>query len=1162
MASAALEEQPEKLRRVVDAWRCRSNDLLKNLSADDPYGSLSTLDLGSSNSDPIHVSAEPTEHKDVLTLVQSDNVSVSKLITVLSYDCIEISRLCRYASRHIYKRLFLFGYRSSTQEILLEGEPQKAFGCSLSLFMELSDITCRMSAVLGNLLQQLDSIYSSRDTNGRSYRFFKNATFKSAFATFGDGLAMFLLLDEILMQNGNIKSYLSLFTRMLHKVKMQPDNYGISVGDLDILDQVVIHLEKVMDVGLFRRLFQEDSSWQDILQKVRCNKQFLGVCTSYVHFGLSGILPHLDTWKEFPFDRRKILSYVSLVLFGAYAAAEAPEKKLGKLIVEMLQLVPVIYVEGIRFMLCDLLKNQFPQSLSSWPILKEAVRECDAMKSNFLSHLTEIHSRDWQAIKDAVVSWVASFQSNIHQLADQLRVEACLRLHMKQIIQGILLANRMQMIVTSMLDLHALLEVPIRREKLKYLCHMVVLLKVVEDTFHKKALDIIQSLPHIINLVQADIEQLLIPAKDALLSEVSKENQMSKMRLLSSLIRGKDMDARLSDSLSMVLLSLQMLKGGGGSKRLLILSITMDAVESIGHLNIDYLRIEKLILKADVIADFKSIVEGVTNCGFLYWRKEMIRTWFSMVYMDVDKFSWLQYLVDAFCDGLWLLRQGHVGKFTLQSHEEEIENAVKHEIISPLCRDIETDLRLHVHSIHLKGSVHVNPTKTGVRNLSWYLQLKPLRLPFKCIDIKLQVESYLNYAFYNHTAMSSYNWKTYSEMRQLAELKYGLVVDDIHLPEQSLDHGIDIHEIIQNLPKFAVGYLYNMYNQVFIEKVSNVQGKKNLRVFGVEHVTSSVASHGQGIISVAISSFFRFLTEKTAFLSELLQDNCVRSHSMNEVNFWKSDKEAIQRHPIIQAERSILAAGNLSFGDHELRLLEQLHCVLSEIGNVLGLVRSLRAGDSRHASSISRFIYRSKSASSYTEASQKLDSGDEMVTAGRMMDIATQKKKQSEELNNYFSFLISVFTVELQSDKYVHLKEFFLLIPALIISLIDCKIHRKEKMWRGRDSGNQTYTEDGLMMGVAYILKVTGQEKSFDGLHLFADASKHFKEVLQSLEESKVADQPKNSSFAGLKLWGQAASQPSPISAETQKEIDKLKRYQKEIELIQCGLNVARTILR
>lgn len=28
-----------------------------------------------------------------------------------------------------------------------------------------------------------------------------------------------------------------------------------------------------------------------------------------------------------------------------------------------------------------------------------------------------------------------------------------------------------------------------------------------------------------------------------------------------------------------------------------------------------------------------------------------------------------------------------------------------------LCRDIETDLRLHVHSAHLKGTVNVNPTK-------------------------------------------------------------------------------------------------------------------------------------------------------------------------------------------------------------------------------------------------------------------------------------------------------------------------------------------------------------------------------------------------------------------------------------------------------------------
>lgn len=61
------------------------------------------------------------------------------------------------------------------------------------------------------------------------------------------------------------------------------------------------------------------------------------------------------------------------------------------------------------------------------------------------------------------------------------------------------------------------------------------------------------------------------------------------------------------------------------------------------------------------------------------------------------------------------------------------------------------------------------------------------------------------------------------------------------------------------------------------------------------------------------------------------------------------------------------------------------------------------------------FIYRSKGSCSYAEASQKLGSVDEMVTAGRMMDIAVEKKNQSDELKNYFSFLISTFSAVLST---------------------------------------------------------------------------------------------------------------------------------------------------
>ncbi|XP_043716643.1 WASH complex subunit 4-like isoform X2 [Telopea speciosissima] len=1162
MASAELDEQQEKLRRVVDNWRCRSHDLLKTLHKD-PFQISPVFGTFSLNSAPVRVHAQPLEHSDILTLIGTDNVLVSKFVTVLSYDCIEISRLTQYARRNIYRQMFLFGHGSSSQEILLEGEPQKAFGQSLSLFMELSKTTSRMSEVMCNLLQQLDSIYSLKDKNDILCKSFKKVILTSAFSSFADGLAMFLVLDEILAQNGRIKSYLSLYARMLNKVKLDPNDFDIAFGDLDCLDQVIIRLEKLLDAGFFRRLLLEELSWVDTLQKVRQNRKLLDACSSFIHDGLQEILSRLDTWKESLLDRRKILHHVALFLFGTYASGEMPEKRLGKVIGEMLKLVPVIYSEGgLRLMLLDLLRNQFPPSMCLWPTFKDAVRDCDAMKKNYLAHLNEMHSRDWQKMKDALAYWVVSFQSTIHPVEDLSRVEACLQLHFKQIIQGILVASRMQMMAISMLDLHTLLEVPIRRERLKSLCHMVVLMKVMKKTFHDKELDIIKSLPHIINLIQSDIENTLLMAKDELLSEVAKESQASKRRFLSSLpFGGKDVDSRLTDSLSAILISLQMLRGGGSSNRQLILSIVLDVLQSIGHLDVNCSRIKKLLYKLEIVADFQSMVEEVTNCDFLYWRKEMMTSWFSMVYMDANKFSWLQYLLDAFSDGLWLLKVCCVGKFTIHSHEEELENAVKNEIITPLCRDIETDLRLHVHSNHLKGSVHVNPRKTGVRNLSWYLHMEPLWLPFKCINIKLHVESYLNSTFYNHTAMSSYDWKIYSEMRQLAELKYGLTLDDIPLTGHCLNYGVDVMEIVRNVEQFATSYSYNMTNQVLIEKVSSCQGRKALRVVGVEHVALSIATHGLGTIYTAIDSVLKLLTEKIIDLSKLLQDNFACVCSVKEIQFWKGNEGETRGNPFLRGEKHDLFTGKLFFGVQELNFLDKLRGIINEMGNILGLLRILRAGGSRHLCSISRFIYRDRNIRSFKENSQKLGFTDETITAGRILDVVVEDKCQAKEHVYFSSSFTSIISKEVKGGEDLKFEDLFLIIPALIIGLIDSRVNSKENMLRrGREVGNQIIIDDGFVMGTAFILKVTAQEKPFDGLDWITSVKKRLEEALRSLEERIDAEQRKaNRGLSALKLWGKDASSVS--STETQKVIDKLKKYQKEVELFYYGLNISRTIM-
>ena len=56
--------------------------------------------------------------------------------------------------------------------------------------------------------------------------------------------------------------------------------------------------------------------------------------------------------------------------------------------------------------------------------------------------------------------------------------------------------------------------------------------------------------------------------------------------------------------------------------------------------------------------------------------------------------------------------------------------------------------------------------------------------------------------------------QTYGEMRHLAEQKYGLELDDIHLPCQTLEQGIDVLDIMHNIHIFVASYTYNLNTQV------------------------------------------------------------------------------------------------------------------------------------------------------------------------------------------------------------------------------------------------------------------------------------------------------------------------------------------------------------
>ena len=93
----------------------------------------------------------------------------------------------------------------------------------------------------------------------------------------------------------------------------------------------------------------------------------------------------------------------------------------------------------------------------------------------------------------------------------------------------------------------------------------------------------------------------------------------------------------------------------------------------------------------------------------------------------------LPYVIAAFGDAAGLLggAQHEADNTTFQkAYEQFIEQALEDEIVEPLCRDIENDLRLHVHSVHLDHMAAPNPKQSDSRLLTRgrYLGLSPIRL--------------------------------------------------------------------------------------------------------------------------------------------------------------------------------------------------------------------------------------------------------------------------------------------------------------------------------------------------------------------------------------------------------------------------------------------------
>uniref|UniRef100_A0A7N5JKP3 WASH complex subunit 4 n=1 Tax=Ailuropoda melanoleuca TaxID=9646 RepID=A0A7N5JKP3_AILME len=656
-------------------------------------------------------------------------------------------------------------------------------------------------------------------------------------------------------------------------------------------------------------------------------------------------------------------------------------------------------------------------------------------------------------------------------------------------IQGFLYAYSISTIIKTTMNLYMSMQKPMTKTSVKALCRLVELLKAIEHMFYRRSMVVADSVSHITQHLQHQALNSISVAKKRVISD----KKYSEQRL---------------DVLSALVLAENTLNGPSTRQRRLIVSLALSVGTQMKTFKDEELfPLQVVMKKLDLISELRERVQTQCDCCFLYWHRAVFPIYLDDVY------------------------------------ENAVDAARLHHLLDKLCKEIEKDLRLSVHT-HLKLDDR-NPFKVGMKDLALFFSLNPIRFFNRFIDIRAYVTHYLDKTFYNLTTVALHDWATYSEMRNLATQRYGLVMTEAHLPSQTLEQGLDVLEIMRNIHIFVSRYLYNLNNQIFIERTSN---NKHLNTINIRHIANSIRTHGTGIMNTTVNFTYQFLKKKFYIFSQFMYDEHIKSRLIKDIRFFREVKDQNDhKYPFERAEKFNRGIRKLGITPEGQSYLDQFRQLISQIGNAMGYIRMIRSGGLHCSSNAIRFVPDLEDIVNFEELVKEEGLAEETLKAARHLDsVLSDHTRNSAEGTEYFKMLVDVFAPEFRRPKNIHLRNFYIIVPPLTLNFVEHSISCKEKLNKKNKIG-AAFTDDGFAMGVAYILKLLDQYQEFDSLHWFQSVrEKYLKEIRAVAKQQNV----------------QSASQDEKLLQTmnlTQKRLDVCLQ---EFELLYFSLSSARIFFR
>jgi len=1069
--------------------------------------------------DPISLQFLPYEQTDVLQLIKTDNKVLNKVVTALAALCCEIDKLRHEASNRIYPALLLYGEGEPVSG-LEEGQAQIQMGRIISMLQELSCFVTRSNEVVKNVLQQLTCLYTSGKTAVPKVMDMSDIHFQLVFEHLGSLLVVLITLDEIIDSHGTLKDHWTLYKRMLKSVRHNASRFSLMEEKVRPFEKLLMTLEgQLLDGMIFQNCVEQ--LFDDGQIFVTKNSMFAEEFAINIRNYLNMIDPKIGEMNETR-QRHQYVAVVALYILH-FHLFRTVDKKMFKAIWEVHKKLPGLVLAGnVTWFAPEYILLKLPSMAKA--LDKKAQVAVTTLRTAWLQQHTSSLTRDAQMYYIQVCTWMVQMESSLSRgktLLDDLNNRCVL------FIQGMLYGYNMRHLVITLMNLHVALSKPMTKTSVLAICRLIHLLKAVEHTFHRRSMLIAESMNHIIQ----HLSFVVIAAIQAAKKRVVSDKRYSDKRL---------------DVLSSLVLAENSLNGPGTKERRLITQLALSLSTQMKAFKDEELTsILATLRRLDIMCDFQQRLHEACDCSFVYWHRVIFPIYLADVFEHTVDAQRIHYMFGALRDCVPMMsmtRHLESPQELLNSFNIEINEQFQQNLLDPLCREIETDLRLHIH-MHLQLDDR-NPFKVGIKDLATFLKLRPIRFFANVINIKHYVEHYLDQIFYNLTTVALHDWKTYGDMRNLAQQKFGLTMMEAHLPSQTLEQGLDVLEIMRNIHVFVSKYLYNLNNQIFVECSSN---NKHLNTINIRHIANSIRTHGTGIMNTTVNFTYQFLRKKFYIFSQFMYDEHIKSRLIKDWRYFRENHlNTNQKYPFERADKFNKGIRKLGLtADTGLSFLDQFRILVGQIGNAMGYIRMIRSGGLHCCSNAIRFIPDLEDIVSFEELCKEEGLSAECQRAAHQLDLVTSNLgKNFAEGTEYFKMLVDVFSPEFRDSKNMHLRNFFVIVPPLTINYVEHMINSKEKLNKKNKFG-AAFTDDGFAMGVAYILKLLDQYQEFDSLHWFDSVRDKYTGEKISIQKQKVS--------------GRLDEKLQQTMTLTVKRLDQ---YKQEFELLYYSLSSARIFFR